>query len=544
MELVYLWVEDYKNIHKQGFNFSPKFNCDYDEDTNELTIDENDDYIENFFGDNINVTAIVGKNGSGKSSVLESIKKINETYNGKRYILLSNSDRGFHSYSNINSLISNKKVSTLSQINLLSTGILDDKNIKENINLLTLSGNHIDTLFLIKNSKYFYVKKSPNIFIPKYIVAYYKDNDFIEKLEECYKFNTIRFIFHEWEKHEKNEFNNFSDKLKSELDICNPHIKNIILHKYKMISNIEDKVINALKVVKKYKISSKELLYMRPESTIIYIDIPINNKEDIEALEIFHNLYDEKNDLLPTNKEYLPIFDLDLLDSRTNSTYSSISDGERSFTRMLIESFRDKGAGHINNVRLHNLINLYDEVENFMHPNWQKKYFNTLITYFKITKKPIHLIFTTHSPFLLSDIPKQNIIFLDKDENGNCKVLKHDEVMNKKQTFGANIHTLLSDSFFMKGGLMGEFAKGKINEIIEFHKETEKEGANINALTSAYQSKKDKFWQTQSIVGDEYLKQVLKNHLIEIEKILLGKDKAKENEIKRTEAYLESLKNG
>jgi len=36
LELVYLWVEDYKNIHKQGFNFSPRFNCEfkdeYDED--------------------------------------------------------------------------------------------------------------------------------------------------------------------------------------------------------------------------------------------------------------------------------------------------------------------------------------------------------------------------------------------------------------------------------------------------------------------------------------------------------------------------------
>jgi len=31
MELVYLWVEEYKNIHRQGFNFVPKFNCHYDE---------------------------------------------------------------------------------------------------------------------------------------------------------------------------------------------------------------------------------------------------------------------------------------------------------------------------------------------------------------------------------------------------------------------------------------------------------------------------------------------------------------------------------
>lgn len=50
MELVYLWVDDYKNIKKQGFNFSPRFTCGYDEDTNKLTIDKNDDYIDGFFG--------------------------------------------------------------------------------------------------------------------------------------------------------------------------------------------------------------------------------------------------------------------------------------------------------------------------------------------------------------------------------------------------------------------------------------------------------------------------------------------------------------
>jgi len=75
MELVYLWVEDYKNIHQQGFNFSPKFNCHYDGET--LILKDNVDdrgekqYIENFFGYDINVTAIVGKNGSWKSSLLE-----------------------------------------------------------------------------------------------------------------------------------------------------------------------------------------------------------------------------------------------------------------------------------------------------------------------------------------------------------------------------------------------------------------------------------------------------------------------------------------
>ena len=78
MELVYLWVEDYKNIQKQGFNFSPRFRCEYDEDTKELTVVDKEEmgesYPKNFFGDNINVTAIVGENGSGKSSLVKFIR--------------------------------------------------------------------------------------------------------------------------------------------------------------------------------------------------------------------------------------------------------------------------------------------------------------------------------------------------------------------------------------------------------------------------------------------------------------------------------------
>jgi len=36
MELVYLWVEDYKNIDHQGFNFSLGLLKKYDEDLTEL----------------------------------------------------------------------------------------------------------------------------------------------------------------------------------------------------------------------------------------------------------------------------------------------------------------------------------------------------------------------------------------------------------------------------------------------------------------------------------------------------------------------------
>lgn len=38
---------------------------------------------------------------------------------------------------------------------------------------------------------------------------------------------------------------------------------------------------------------------------------------------------------------------------------------------------------------------------------------------------------------------------------------------DKKETFGANIHTLLLDSFFLPFGSLSEFAKNKIEYVIE-----------------------------------------------------------------------------
>ncbi|WNL27057.1 AAA family ATPase [Aliarcobacter cryaerophilus] len=110
-------------------------------------------------------------------------------------------------------------------------------------------------------------------------------------------------------------------------------------------------------------------------------------------------------------------------------------------------------------------VMLFDEIELSLHPNWQKRLLKSFISIQdKLSKSKrlhLHLIFTSHSPFILSDLPKENIIFLEKGK----QVYPFED---GKQTFGANIHTLLSNGFFMKDGLMGEFAKNKISKILNF----------------------------------------------------------------------------
>lgn len=81
MKLIALVIKQYDKLFKeQIFNFSDEYKVNFDFETNELKIDENPDYIENFYGESIyNITPIVGINGSGKSTLLELIRDLGKT---------------------------------------------------------------------------------------------------------------------------------------------------------------------------------------------------------------------------------------------------------------------------------------------------------------------------------------------------------------------------------------------------------------------------------------------------------------------------------
>jgi hypothetical protein len=118
----------------------------------------------------------------------------------------------------------------------------------------------------------------------------------------------------------------------------------------------------------------------------------------------------------------------------------------------------------------YNYINIIlDELELYYHPDWQRSYIADLLDYIgKISPKSLKYIkglnitFLTHSPFILSDIPSTNILFLEVKEDG----LSHPQ-NNLLKTFGANIHDLLKSGFFMQG-FIGEFAKERIEEFLDW----------------------------------------------------------------------------
>ena len=107
-----------------------------------------------------------------------------------------------------------------------------------------------------------------------------------------------------------------------------------------------------------------------------------------------------------------------------------------------------------------NNIILVDEIEEGLHLEWSRRLINFLINEFnKVSNSKIQFIFTTHSPFMLSDIKNGNVICLVKDED-DVRV----ELM--RNTFAKNIQEIMHDDMFIKD-IYGEFAISKINKIIK-----------------------------------------------------------------------------
>jgi hypothetical protein len=199
---------------------------------------------------------------------------------------------------------------------------------------------------------------------------------------------------------------------------------------------------------------------------------------------------------------------------------------------------------------LSGVLILIDEGELTLHPQWQKQFVYNLIELVKhlpnLEGKKVQIILTTHSPLILSDFLAENVIFLrklteedvkqaPKQRVGNCMVVNRED----KQTFGANVHSLLADSFFLQGGLVGEFAKQKLQDVwdyINFNENakdthTEEEQARYNELVSKGWGK-DKAWRIIKKIGEPFVKSSFEDKYFE---------KFPDDELKRLRARVKML---
>ncbi|MGA5715027.1 AAA family ATPase [Bacillus bombysepticus] len=116
-----------------------------------------------------------------------------------------------------------------------------------------------------------------------------------------------------------------------------------------------------------------------------------------------------------------------------------------------------KNVEKINSKEKNSFVILMDEPDNAFHPEMQKDFIKTLSDFLNhYNQCTFHIILTTHSPIITSDLTKNHVVFLEKVDNSTLiRSVKNQE---KPNTFAQNIYNLYKESFFINDGLMGSYA--------------------------------------------------------------------------------------
>lgn len=519
MELIFAYVEKFKNIENQSFNLSPRYLVNYDREYQRLSIDKNPEHIEGFFGEDIsNVTAIVGKNGSGKSNLIEFLilhtaglqvswgkdaiiisqsesEKISIVTNIPKleikteiacelsktdqnnpfftaecyyYSYLYDGDLRYFQYSpnhekqTFVDLSTNKRVKTLALLRAndetnenwakISYAALEARSIAKII--WELGPREI---FGIRLPDYLMIVADPDLAKASFLSYLRKDGEidkqFLEKIERinlhlnsdqpydrfrCALFFTV--LTSRSVKFVTDKARYLIDQLFERLSF-NKKLDDKILFQSINDSSAHEWPVRLLKYLTRITRHKHQDAYFLPlsERNLIANFFTHLEKLRLEVREAFHYDFHFEN---PTLK-------------------ATFSGGEKALLSLLgrFASFDISWA--------RGKVIFLDEADLGFHPEWQKKWFNYIVEYLPkllALHKPIHLVIAAHSPFILSDIPRENVLFLEKTAEGKCAISPGTQ---HERTFGANIHTLLSDAFFMSEGLLGDFAVQKIEKVIK-----------------------------------------------------------------------------
>jgi energy-coupling factor transporter ATP-binding protein EcfA2 len=169
---------------------------------------------------------------------------------------------------------------------------------------------------------------------------------------------------------------------------------------------------------------------------------------------------------------------------------------------------------------------VFDEIELYYHPEMQRTFIKDFLESLnRLPLRPetaINCIFITHSPFILSDIPNENILFLHKDGEVDTNAGIH-------KTFGANIHELLQNNFFLERGTMGAYAQNLITDLIAYLKE----------------SKNPRQWKPDTVYAYIQLisEPIVRKSLLELYNVRFAVDRQLETQISELQKILSDRKN-
>lgn len=496
---------------------------DADSEKMELLMKRNPRYIENFYSNNfdseqdasIDVRVFAGKNGSGKTFLL------NQIFKGDGFFVLEDNNEkiacvvppynGLTNYINVE--LDGKQIPFIEEMPKKIRRILFSNSLEASKTAMDYSNQEeiIDGEEKTNKNEYVYDLTTVSKLL--------NTENYIEMIEEdvLEQINFINLL----DDKDRNVVENLLD-LPKKISIELPNIKDMKFLYHSIFNFLEDsQLVKDFFLLKDENLGElQQSLIIESKKSFIFESLKKNDYESvIKGMDSIYNpkmnetIYEEENGEDYSIEQMIKRYrkSLDIINSLNNIEISSknsekiifeipikdnkkffkdVSEKESHFIKLKKPYWTNISSGQYCFLNLFGRINaavadkkkndyvltmiLIDEVDLGLHPAWQRKWMKHVpIILSKIFKEtPIQLVISTHSPVILSDVLDKDVHLIGSNTSvqGICDF----------KTFGNNIHELMADQFFLDEGVIGDFAKNRINTIIKELRDQEVEEEKLN----------------------------------------------------------------
>lgn len=153
-----------------------------------------------------------------------------------------------------------------------------------------------------------------------------------------------------------------------------------------------------------------------------------------------------------------------------------------------------------------NILIVIDEGDLYLHPQWQMDFFdklNTIVSSLSAEGSHVQIVLTSHSPFILSDLPKQNIAMLEPP----VPSANDDGYKLRRQTFAGNLYDLFYGPLLLRTPAISNFAKKKIDEIT----------AELQSLAHISKEQREAYMRFSKLIGHDLIRASVEAEIERIE---------------------------